>query len=340
MISNGLYKPIHTGLNALVLKDFNSRLVRQALKHARKATVKGITETTGLSMMTVSTILQSLVDSGAALEDDLIPSNGGRPSRLYRFNEIQTLILVIFTREIKGINTVFIRVADLYGRILESEDLLLDESSPKVFDPIIDKYLNLYPAIGALGFGLPGIEYGGTIIHLDYRSWIGAPIIEHFKNKYNIPVLFENDVNAAVMGRGLRKKAPNTEVYIYFPEKYPPGAGIRINGQLLKGQRHFAGEVGWLPLGIPWGDSDFIRSERDISEAVAKIIVSLTAVLNPESIIIFSEFLTQSHFGKVRSLCTGQLPEGMVPELIIAENLTSDFETGIINLTLSLVEQQ
>lgn len=324
--------------NALVMKDLNTRLVRRALKLSRTATVRDLATATGLSTVTVGTILQALVAAGTAREDELVPSNGGRPSRLYRFDAQRSLVLVVLTREVAGHDTVCLRVADLYGQILEAQEVAMTPGSLAAFEPAIDALLVRYPSIRALGFGLPGIEFEGTIVALDYPGLVGAPILTHFETRYGLPVVFENDVNAAVLGRGAREGAAASEVYLYFPRKYIPGSGIRIDGRLLKGHRHFAGEVGHLPLGIGWGDPALTGSFEASCNAVALVVVSLAAVLDPESVVLFGEFLTPAHLEAVARRCRHQLPSGMVPLLSLAEDFTRDFEEGLVGLTLDVLD--
>ena len=327
-----------SGANALVIKDLNTRLVRQALKNARVSTVRDLAGMTGLSTVTVAGIVQALVAGGAAREGELVPSNGGRPSRLYRFDEHQASVLVLFTREIEGRDTACLRVADLYGQIVASENHPLEAGSLEAFEPFIDRMLVRFPSISALGFGLPGIEYGGTIVALDYHKLVGAPIIDHFQSRYGIPVVFENDVNAAVLGRGRQEGAATSEAYLYFPRKYPPGSGIRIEGRLLKGSRHFAGEVGFLPLGIAWGDPNLTESIEASSSAAAQVIVSLAAVLDPESVVLFGEFLTPTHLAEIRIRCRSLMPEESLPQISLTEDFTQDFQDGLVGLTLELLD--
>lgn len=324
--------------NALAVKQHNSRLVLSALKASGSATVRDLAASTGLSAPTVGTLVQELVGTGAAAEGNLVPSQGGRPSRLYRFNPVHRLALAVFTREVDGQDTVCLRVADLDGEVVAAEDHPFQPSSLADFEPLLDGLLSRFPAVAALGFGLPGIEYGGTITALDYRALVGTPILTHFEQRYRIPVLFENDVNAAVLGRGRRPGAPASEAYLYFPQKYTPGCGLRIDGRLLKGHRHFAGEVGWLPFDIRWGDATLTADPALFGEAAARVVTSLTAVVAPESVVLFGEFLTPSHLDLIAARCRTQLPRDVVPALSLATDFTADFQEGLVGLTLDRIE--
>jgi len=320
-----------------LLKEHNLQLVLQALKAHRRATRQQLAGATGLSMVTVAGLLQTLVAAGAAREGELVPSAGGRPSRLYEFAADKDLVLGVFTREVDGHDTLCLRVADLYGTVVDSADRPLRADSLTAFEPAIDRMLARHPAIRALGFGLPGIEVGGRIEALDYPSLVGTPILDHFGRRYGLPVLFENDVNAAVWGRGRAPDAWGTEVYLYVPRKYIPGAGIRIDGRLLKGRRHFAGEVGFLPLGLAWGDPALTEGFEAACEAVARVVVSLTAVLAPESVVVHGEFLTPAHLDRIRALGAARLPADTLPVLTQAADFSADFQTGLLALTLDLI---
>lgn len=330
-------KPIPAG-NALVVKQHNSRLVLGALKGSRSATIRDLAAATGLSVPTVGSLIQDLVGIGAAAEGDLVPSQGGRPSRLYRFNAEHQLALAVFTREVEGRDTVCLRVADLYGTVLAAEDHPFQPTGLAAFEPFLDGLTARFPAIGAIGFGLPGIEYGGTITALDYRALVGAPILDHFARRYGVPVLFENDVNAAVLGRGRRPGAAASEAYLYFPQKYIPGCGLRVDGRLLKGYRHFAGEIGWLPLGVRWGDPALVDDADRFADAAARVVISLTAVVAPESVVLFGEFLTPGHLEGIADRCRRHLPAEVVPALSLITDFTTDFQEGLLGLTLDRIE--
>ncbi|HWR12768.1 MAG TPA: ROK family protein [Rectinemataceae bacterium] len=328
------------GGNPLVMKEINTNLVRRVLRAQRSATRQQLAAATGLSIVTVAAIAGQLILAGEAREGDQIPSNGGRPSRLVEFNADYAKVLALFAHEIAGKDRLSLRVANLYGECVDAGEEETAPESLAAFEPLIDRMLAKHPSIKAIGFGLPGIESGGTIVALDYRPLIGAPIIEHFRLKYGLLVLFENDVNSAVMGCCRRQSidAHETVVYLYVPRKYPPGAGIRIGGKLFKGRNNFAGEVAHLPLGIGWGQPELYGSFDRICLAIAKLIVALASVINPDKVILHGEFLGRDHMKAIADICGRDLPVDVAPRLEVSENFTLDFQTGLIEETLTLLE--
>jgi len=330
------------GSNPVQLKEYNLRVVRQALWSMRTATRQQVAATAGLSTVTVAGLLQSLVEGGEAFAGDSIPSNGGRPSVQYHFNANHSLVLVLFTRETEGRDTVYCRVADLYGSIIDSGELAMTPDSLAAFEPLIDRMIGRYPNVKSLGFCLPGIENDGIVVTTDYTALTGKPIISHFEDKYGLPVLFENDVNAAAVGFAQRQPLSplDTVAYLYFPKKYPPGSGLLIEGKLFRGRTHYAGEVASLPLGIDWTDPGLYGSPKRSAQAIARVIASLCSVLNPHRIVLQAEFLGPRRLKDIQDRCDQLLPEITRPELIISSDFTGDLQAGIVSLTLDGLTQK
>jgi hypothetical protein len=327
------------GSNPLQIKEYNLRVVRQALKSLCKATRQQVASAAGLSTVTVATLLQSLVDSAEAIAGDMIPSKGGRPSLQYCYNASHSLALVVFTRETNGQDYAYYRVADLYGSIIDTGEFAMTPDSLAAFEPIIDRMIDRYPNVQSLGFCLPGIEIEGRLVVSDYPALVGVDIVSHFQRKYGIPAIFENDVNAAAVGFAhVHNAAPlDSLAYLYFPQKYPPGSGLIIEGRLFRGHTHYAGEVSYLPLGIDWKDPGLHTSPERSAQAIAKVIASLSSVVNPRRIVLQAEFLDERRLHAIQACCEGLLPEAARPELIASADFTGDLQAGIVALALDRI---
>lgn len=322
------------GVNTLIVKTINTRIVLKELRARRVSTVKELAAASELTVATVTAIVQDLKERGRLYEGGLIPSLGGRPSRQYLFNETYSLALVLFAREIDGRDAVCLRVLDLYGQALDSQTHQMDEITMDALESLIAATIDRYPSIGAVSIGLPGIELGGTIVALDYRSLIGEPIVSRLGDRFNIPVNVENDVNAAALGYCAANDSDGTVVYVYFPRKYGPGAGITVSGTLLKGRNHAAGEVARLPLGIDWGPELTYDFDRFI-EAASDTLLGIAAVLDPDTFVLYGEYLTERHLGALLDALGRMLPPTQIlPEIRLASDFSADFERGLSDLAL------
>jgi len=104
--------------------------------------------------------LKAQLEQGQVFEDEPLASSGGRPSRRYRFNERHQLVLIAFSREVEGEDALCVRILDIYGRSVAVFDHPLLSPTPEALEQIIAEHLAEYPAVAAIGFGLPGILNG------------------------------------------------------------------------------------------------------------------------------------------------------------------------------------
>lgn len=327
------------GGNSLVIKEININLVKKALKIEKYATKQEIAKVTGLSIVTVGTVLQYLVKENEVIETELISSKGGRPAQQYKYNEDFNLVLVIFPYDKDDKSIVSVSVVNLGGNCIYEKEHRVKVVNITVLEDIIKPILDEYKLIKSIGFGNPGVEIDGEIIHSDYWMLKGVNIIEYFSNLYGIKAVIENDVNAAVIGfsdsNNLKDKG--TFVYLYFPDKYPPGAGIFINGKIFKGGRNFAGEVATMPLGITW-NKELYDTFEDFCEAVSKLIVSVCSILNPDEIIMNGTFISDKHIELINGKCERKLTKNILPKFSLSNNFLDDYKKGLIVEALSVLE--
>lgn len=328
------------GGNALVIREVNINLVRRELKEQGQATKRQIAENTGLSLVTVGTVLQHLVEQQEVREGGQISSSGGRPAQQYIYNDEHSLALILFPYEEGGGVLIRSTVVTLSGRLLHDDSIPVTRIDLSSFETLIDEALVRYSAIQAIGFGLPGAEIDGKMVVSDYVALLDISVTEHFRKRYGKPVVLENDVNAAVIGycNRLQENAESSVVYMYFPDRFGPGAGIFINGRLHKGKRGFAGEVANIPLGIPWGDPSLITSFERITEAIAQLTIAVSSVLNPDLVVLYGSFLTEQHLRSVAEQCSMALPGSTVPEIRLTADFEADYLQGMIMQTLRTLE--
>lgn len=97
-----------------------------------------------------------------------------------------------------------------------------------------------------IGIGVPnGNFYKGTIEFAPNLSWKGVvPLVDYFKEHFNVPVFLTNDANAAAIGEMVYGGAKGMKNFIMITLGTGLGSGIVVNGQLVYGHDGFAGELG------------------------------------------------------------------------------------------------
>lgn len=324
--------------NALVMKRINADAVRDALRGKQRATKQELAETTGLSVMTVGTILSQLTATGEAYEAELLASGGGRPARSFCFNAEYAHSLILYAPHTgQPQHLILVRVVNLLGECVAGEGFCLDEIRLESFEPAVERMRKRYPTIRSIGFGLPGLEYDKKIQLNDHPALVDTAFTAHYQGKYGMPVQLENDANLAVMGYCNAHPLEDTVAYLYFPARYGPGAGLMIGGRLHAGVTRFAGELEALPLGIDWRTLD--HGEFDaFCTAISSVVLCLGCILNPARIVLAGEGLTESHLQTIEARCKAALDALFVPRLCLSQNFNADFEAGLRLTALQLLK--
>lgn len=77
-------------------------------------------------------------------------------------------------------------------------------------------------------------------------KWNGFPILRYLTDRYNVPVVIEDDANSAALGEQLNGSAKGLENFIYVTISTGIGSGIVVNNELLTGKHGWAGELGHI----------------------------------------------------------------------------------------------
>jgi predicted NBD/HSP70 family sugar kinase len=104
-----------------------------------------------------------------------------------------------------------------------------------------------------LGIGIPGlIDYESGCIKLSdsLKSWENYPIRKKFEEEFNIPTILENDVKTLALGECLFGKGIEHQSLVNLWIGDGIGAGIILNGSLIRGVTASAGEIGYDELGF------------------------------------------------------------------------------------------
>jgi len=139
------------------------------------------------------------------------------------------------------------------------------------------------PQVQAIGLGIPGLvdPEQGRVIVTPNMNLTGLKVVPPLAKKFGIPVVLDNDVNLGTLGEqwlGAARKA-DSAVGIFVGTGI--GGGLICDGQLVRGARHAAGEIGHMVMEVDGplcgcGNKGCLEAlasrsaiERDIRDAVA-----------------------------------------------------------------------
>lgn len=322
------------GINMLDMKQNNAHTVLSALRSSKTSTIKDMAQMTGLSFATVGNVLNGFVERGEVILGEMHSATGGRPSQAYTYNAEYAHVLALSARIRNGKNIISACVGNLYGEAVWQTEQCFDTIQLTSFESMIESTLLAYPTISIAAFSLPGIEQNGVILTNDYTELEGISFKEYFQTKYQLSVVIENDVNAAVLGYGRNTKAVSVLVGIYFPRVFGPGAGVVIDNKILKGFCGYAGEISLLPIGIDWLSINYENSQ-EVGAAISRLISIFCGIVNPEHIVLYGDFFTDALKEVIIQEIPAQAIRNIFPTLDYTGDLDSDIILGLFELALS-----
>lgn len=326
-------KPMKT----IHLKQINVEKVKKALKNEDFSTKNSISETTGLSVATCRNILEELLQSGEVHEIELAASTGGRPSRRFVYNENYAYAGLISSRKEGKEISLFCSVINMTGVSVYENLFSFQEVDLETFDKLIEHMTALYPNIRVLALGIPGVIHNGTVGICDFEKLCHIPLVSYLSDKWQRMVVAENDVNCMALGyyHGFQTVQAESLGYICYPKDGISGAGIIVNGRVIRGANDFAGEVSFLPLGINREIQGSVQKNLNyFTELIVNTVISITCIINPEFIVLSGTHFTDVLIESIELRIKDRLPPEHQPHLIFEQDIHDSFLEGLKFLAL------
>ncbi|MGI9644091.1 MAG: ROK family protein [Ilumatobacteraceae bacterium] len=221
-----------------------------------RATTRGeLGATTGLSRSTIAQRVDALLASGLVNEVAGTTSTGGRPPSRLVFNTGAGVVLVADL----GATHATLAVCDLsadplamHGEnidIADGPDAILDWVR-RGFDRLLADAGRRVDEVRGIGIGVPGpvdFSSGVAVKPPIMPGWNGVSIRAPFE-RYGVPVLVDNDVNAMALGEYWRRTGEGDDLVV-VKVGTGIGAGLIINGQIHRGAQGSAGDLGHVQAG-------------------------------------------------------------------------------------------
>lgn len=292
---------------------------------------------TGLSVPTCGNILNELLELGEVMETELEESSGGRPARRFVYNVNFSYVACIYAKIEKGNRSLTYTVANLAGQEVEHGYIEVNVVNTTVIEDLIGALIEKHNNIKALGIGIPGVAHQGVISICDIEELIQVPLESWLREKYEIEVMIENDVNLIAYGfyKNQNYDTDKTVAVVIFIHGSLPGAGIMIDGHIHKGNTRFAGEISFLPFGISREEQfNQLHHHHTFIPLASRTIMSLISVINPETIALTGDLITLSDTNAIVNNCLEVIPEMHMPELIVLDHPDEYYMNGLVAITL------
>ncbi|MEY2859619.1 MAG: putative fructokinase [Pseudomonadota bacterium] len=247
------------GSNHTGMRQFNERIVLQAIRHHGAIAKADIARLTQLSSQTVAIIVSRLIDDGLLLKQDRVRGKIGQPSVPLSLNPDGAYSLGLQV----GRRSLEVLVSDFLGQPRHRLQYTYPYPDPDVVLPNIEKGLaHMQATMGKdwermVGIGLTAplslhhwSDQMGGIAGKALQRWEALDLRTTVQALTDLPVEFAKDTTAACVAEMLQGHGRMVENYLYVFVGTFVGGGLVLSGHIVAGQRDNAGAIGSMPMGM------------------------------------------------------------------------------------------
>lgn len=136
--------------------------------------------------------------------------------------------------------------------------------------------------IESIGISVPGISHvtSGTVWAPNIEGWEEYPLMEEMQSVCGIiPVTIDSDRACYILGESWQGNARGCRDAIFLSVGTGIGAGILVNGEILRGSHDIAGCIGWMALQRPFNEKyarcgcfEYFASGEGITEVTKTLL--------------------------------------------------------------------
>jgi predicted NBD/HSP70 family sugar kinase len=338
-------------------RDINRRIVLNLVRDHQPVSRADIARRMAIGRGVVTSIIKELIDEGSIYEGDTgAAARGRRPTMLY----VRTQDRFVFAVDVRFSRT-FLMLSDFGGTQIAVE------SFETIFDPaaliaeLVSRIRRLTDAHGArgrcegVGVVVPGMvdRVTGRVLMSPQLGWRDVDIREELEKGVGLPVFIENAPMACALAQmWLGQRGNISDNFVYVTVSDGVGAGIVLNGQLIRGTSNSAGEFGHIMLD-PSGPQclcgshgcweAYTSNQATLSRYLGRELVPLwgTAVHPPQTLTI-DDLINRARVGDQRArdaiVATGHYLGVGVGSIINALNPSQVFVGGEITNAWDMIE--
>lgn len=207
----------------------------------------------GFSRTSLSRLSRELVDLGIVAEGDTVAAGGrGRPSEMLLIRPDAAAFVGI---KLTG-DALYVAVTDLHATVVHHEEHPL--ASREVDDvvaqigTVVENLRAGMPSLTAVGVCLAGdVDDAGDrelIVGSHFLGWNRVPLSDLVQRATGLPAVAANDVQSLTVAHHWFGAGVGLRSFAVIGLGMGIGAGIVVNGEVIRGSRGHPGKIGHLPV--------------------------------------------------------------------------------------------
>ncbi|MEY9854166.1 putative NBD/HSP70 family sugar kinase [Leifsonia sp. EB41] len=209
------------------------------------ATRASIARRTGLTSATVSSLLAGLIADGLVVEGSLAESTGGKRATTLRVEASRNVLLSVIVQPglVRG------AVVDLLGVVVQSvAHRTTATATVEDVRAIVRRLAGATTArVVAVAVQVPGIVDADLIRESVQLGWVDVDLGRELAGVVSAPVHLVNDADAeAIADYAISEEFGANQLFVSLSTGV--GAAVIVDGDVLAGATHRAGEIGHVPV--------------------------------------------------------------------------------------------
>lgn len=209
------------------------------------ATRASIARRTGLTSATVSSLLAGLIADGLVVEGSLAESTGGKRATTLRVDASRNVLLSVIVQPglVRG------AVLDLLGDVVQSvAHRTTATATVEDVRTIVRRLAGATTArVVAVAVQVPGIVDADLIRESVQLGWVDIDLGRELAGVVSAPVHLVNDADAeAIADYAISEEFGANQLFVSLSTGV--GAAVIVDGDVLAGATHRAGEIGHVPV--------------------------------------------------------------------------------------------
>ncbi|TAM53208.1 MAG: ROK family transcriptional regulator [Paraburkholderia sp.] len=246
------------GSNQVGMRQFNERIVLQAIRLHGPLPKADVARLTRLSMQSVSTIVDRLIDDGLLAKQARVRGRIGQPSVPIALRPEGAYTIGVKV----GRRSLDVLAMDFTGHVCTRDVLDYAYPDPNTLFPALEsKVARVIDSLGEHAVKVVGVGVAAPLWLGGWRDFLGAPpaaleawnaidIRTRIESLTGLPVEFAKDTTAACAAELVMGQGRGIRSFLYLFVGTFIGGGLVIDGRLHGGPHGNAGAVGSMPLAL------------------------------------------------------------------------------------------
>jgi N-acetylglucosamine repressor len=236
-------------------RDINRRIALNLIREHQPISRADLARRMNVTRGVVSVLVQELIDQDVIYEGATGETLRGRKPTFLHIRTHDRLAIAVDVRFSK----TYLMLCDFSGRQLGIEIYDTVFSIPGLVKDLAVRIKKMLQGQGAdavcegIGVVVPGMvdQRTGRILNAPALGWRGVDIRSKLAAATGLPVHIENSGRACALAQlWLEKAETAAQSFVYVSVSDGVGTGIVMNGELIRGRDHIAGEFGHMPIDL------------------------------------------------------------------------------------------